>query len=239
MIDKLLMKMRARDELSADEERALRDAATDVVDYPADKTIIPAGKEIAFSTLLLEGLMARYKDLSQGQRQITELHVPGDFADLHSFSLKRLDHSIMTLTPCRILKFPHDRLTTITERFPHLTRVLWFLTNLDACIHREWEVSLGRRTAIARLAHLFCELRARLEVVGLADGGRYALPITQAEVAECMGLTSVHVNRVLKELREAGLVDFKSGRVTIHDMDALARVAEFTPAYLYLDRRSL
>jgi len=239
MIDKLLMKMRARDEIGADEERALRDAASDVVDYPADKTVIPAGKENVFSTLLLDGLMARYKDLSQGQRQITELHVPGDFVDLHSFSLKRLDHSVMTLTPCRILKFPHDRLAAITERFPHLTRVLWFLTNLDACIHREWAVSLGRRNAISRLAHLFCELHARLEVVGLVDGGRYALPITQAEVAECMGLTSVHVNRVLKELREAGLLDFKSGKVTIHDLPALARIAEFTPAYLYLDRRQL
>lgn len=239
MIDLMLLKMRARDTIDAEEEQALRQAAQGTVEYPADKTVIPAGQEVDFSLLLVDGLMARYKDLSQGQRQITELHVPGDFADLHSFSLKRLDHSIMTLTPCRAVKFPHAALSQITERFPHLTRVLWFLTNLDACIHREWEVSLGRRTAIARLAHLFCELHARLGVVGLADAGRYALPITQADLAECLGLTSVHVNRVLKELREAGLVDFKSGKVTIHDLPGLARVAEFTPAYLYLDRRAM
>ena len=237
MIEKGLMKLRLRDEISAEEEATLRAAFSEIVDYPADQTIVRRGEEIGYSMLLIEGFLARYKDLSDGQRQITHVHVPGDFPDLHSFTLKHLDHSVMTLTPSRIAKIPHSRIAAITEQHPHLTRVFWFATNLDACIHREWEVSLGRRSAIERTAHLLCELRARLEVVGLADKTGFALPITQAELSECLGLTSVHVNRVLRDLRERGLCEFRSGRVTISDLGGLEAVAEFDPAYLYLEKR--
>lgn len=237
MIDKHLLKLRARDDISAEEEQAIRDAVGAPIDFPADITIIPAGKILENSTLLLSGIMCRYKDLSQGQRQITELHVAGDFVDLHSFTLKFLDHSIMTLTPCRAVHVPHEKLRQITERHPHLTRVYWFATNLDSAIHREWEVSLGRRSALQRTAHLFCELQVRLAIVGLADVHGYALPIIQATLAECLGLTSVHVNRVLRDLRERELVEFRGGRVSIRDLAGLQAVAEFDPAFLYLDKR--
>jgi CRP-like cAMP-binding protein len=237
MTDKHLMKLRARDEISAEEEQAIRDAAGEPFDYPADFTFVTPGKPLEKSTLLCDGIICRYKDLSQGQRQITEIHVSGDFADLHSFTLGHLDHSLMTLTPCRVIEVPHAKLKEITEKHPHLTRVYWFGTNLDACIHREWELSLGRRTAIQRMAHLFCELQVRLGIVGLADASGYALPITQAILAECLGLTSVHVNRVLKELRERALVEFRGGRVAIHDLERLQAIAEFDPMYLYLEKR--
>jgi CRP-like cAMP-binding protein len=237
MIERHLAKLRARDDLSAEEEAAIRGAVSEIRDYPSDRTFIRAGEELNHSTILLDGLMARHKDLREGQRQITELHVGGDFADLHSFTLKRLDHHVMTLTPCRAAIVPHDNLRMITERFPHLTRVYWFATNLDAAIHREWELSLGRRSAIARLAHLFCELHVRLGVVGLADGLEYDLSLTQAELSECLGLTSVHINRTLKELREQELVEFRGNRVVIADLAGLRRLAEFDPAYLYLEKR--
>lgn len=236
MIEKLLMKLRVRDELSAEEEAALRALPADVRDVAADKTIIRAGQVLNESTLLLDGLMCRYKDLRNGRRQISELHVSGDFVDLHSFTLKKLDHSIMALTPCRFAQVPHERLKAITEQFPHLTRVLWFSTTLDAAIHREWVLSLGRRTALARVAHLFCELHARLQIVGLTDGFTYKLGLTQLDLAECLGLTSIHVNRTLKALRERGLVEFRSGTVSIQDWDALARIAEFDTDYLFLER---
>lgn len=238
MIEKHLMKLRARDDISAAEEQALRDALGEVIRYPADDTFITPGQELNHSTLLLDGIIARYKDLSDGQRQITELHVAGDFADLHSFTLKHLDHSVMTLTPCKVVQVPHEKLKGITEQHPHLARVLWFSTNLDAAIHREWEVSLGRRSALERTAHLFCEMQVKLGIVGLANERGYALPITQIELAECLGLTSVHVNRVLKELRERQLVEFRGGRVTIGDLPGLQHIAEFDPAYLYLDKRA-
>jgi CRP-like cAMP-binding protein len=239
VIERHLLKLRARDTVSPEEERAIRDSIAEVRNLPADTVIVHAGRLLSFSVLLLEGLLCRYKDLSDGQRQITELHVPGDFADLHSFTLKRLDHNIMTITPCRVAIVPHEKLEDITERFPHLTRLYWFTTNMDAAIHREWEVSLGRRTAVSRIAALFCEMKLRLEMVGLTEGPSYEFDITQTDLAECVGLTPIHVNRTLKDLRERGLVQFKSGRVTIGDWNGLATVAEFDPAYLYLGKLPL
>lgn len=237
MIEAHLLKLRARDSVSPEEEQAVRDSISEVRDVPADRTIIRAGDELTFSVLLLDGILCRYKDLRDGSRQISELHVAGDFADLHGFTLKRLDHSVMALTRCRIALAPHDRLTTITAEHPHLARLWWFTTNMDAAIHREWVLSLGRRSALSRTAHLFCELRVRLGTVGLADETGYDLQLTQTDLAECLGLTPVHVNRTLKELRERGLVEFRGGRVVIHDRAGLERVAEFDPAYLYLERR--
>ncbi|MEA3029471.1 MAG: hypothetical protein QOG13_796 [Sphingomonadales bacterium] len=236
-IEKLLLKLSLRDELSAEEEAALRALPEIIKEVPSDKTIIRAGEALNDSTLLLEGLMGRYKDLKNGSRQISELHVAGDFVDLHSFTLKRLDHNIMTLTPCRVATVPHARLKRITEEFPHLTRILWFSTNLDAAIHREWVLSLGRRTALARLAHFFCELHVRLGIVGLTDGLSFRLDLTQVDIAECLGLTSIHVNRTLKVLREQGLVELRGGIVEIRDLIGLRRVAEFTDDYLSLERR--
>ncbi|HEX8382096.1 MAG TPA: Crp/Fnr family transcriptional regulator [Sphingomonas sp.] len=238
MIERHLAKLRARDEVSLDEEAAIRAAIAEYRDYPADYRFIRARAELDHSTLIIEGWACRYKDVRSGQRQITELHVAGDFADLHSFTLKHLDHDVMTLTPTRVAIVPHDALRTITERFPHLTRLYWFNTNLDAAIHREWELSLGRRTALARLANLICELGVRLGIVGLTDEDGFDLPLTQTDLADCLGLTNIHVNRMLKELREQGMVEVQAGRVTIFDTAKLRHVAEFDPTYLYLDRRS-
>ena len=237
MIDRFLAKLRAREEIGPEEEAAIRGAVSEHREFPADHTFIRAGEELRVSTLLLDGVICRYKDLRDGQRQITELHVPGDFADLHSFTLKRLDHNIMSLTRCRVAFVPHENLKTITEEFPHLTRVLWFLTNLDAAIHREWVLSLGRRSAVARMAHLFCELYERLRIVGLTVGPAYSLGLTQEELAECLGITSVHANRTLQELRSRGLIEFRVGRATLLDLEALQALAEFDPSYLYLERR--
>jgi CRP-like cAMP-binding protein len=237
VIEAHLLKLRARDEVTLEEERAIRAAVSETREYPADRTFIRAGEELSVSILMLEGLACRYKDLRDGQRQISELHVAGDFADLHSFTLKRLDHNLMALTPCRVAVVPHDRLRDITERFPHLTRLYWFMTNLDAAIHREWELSLGRRSALARAAHLFCELHVRLGVVGLTDGDSYDLALTQTDLAECLGLTPVHVNRTLKTLRARSLVEFRGRRVVIQDQAGLRQVAEFDPSYLYLESR--
>ncbi len=239
VIDKLLMKLRARDEVSPAEEAVLRDAIGKAQQVPADHTIVRAGELVRHSTLLIDGLMCRYKDVRSGARQIAELHIAGDFVDLHSVSLKRLDHNIMALTPCTIATVPHERLVKITEQMPHLTRLLWFSTNLDASIHREWVLSLGRRNALSRVAHLLCEMQVRLALVGLAEENGYRLDITQADLAECLGLTPVHVNRVLRELREGGLADFRKGEVRILDKGRLWRVAEFDPLYLQLEPRPL
>lgn len=236
-LDRLLMKLRARDEVSDAEEAVLRDAVGEIHDLPAGKLIVRAGVPLSQCTLLCEGYVCRFRDLADGQRQIMELHVPGDFLDLHSFLLKQLEHNVGTMTKVRFASVPHEAIRRITEEHPHLARMLWFSTLLDAAIHRERILSVGRRSALARIAHLFCELCVRLGVVGLGDAERYRLPLTQADLADATGLTSVHVNRMLKKLRDDGLMTFRGGEVAIHDWDRLRRAAEFDDAYLYLDHR--
>jgi CRP-like cAMP-binding protein len=237
MIEAHLKKLRARDTISTEEEQAVRALIGNVIEVKQDKTLVRHGEELNQSMLLLSGWLARAKDLPSGQRQIAELHVPGDFADLHGFSLKYLDHDVITITRARVAIVPHERLQQMTERFPHLSRVYWAMTNIDAAIQREWTLSLGRRSAIARMAHLLCELNVRLGLVGLTEGSSFEFPLTQVEFGECLGLTSVHVNRTLQELRRRGLIELQSRRVTIFDLEALKAVAEFDDAYLYLDRR--
>ena len=237
MIEAHLKKLRVRDSLSAEEEQAVRGLVSEIVDLPQDRTIVRNGEELNHSILLLSGWMARAKDLPSGQRQLAELHVAGDFTDLHGFTLKRLDHDVISITRCRAAIVPHERLRELTERFPHLTRLYWLMTNMDAAIQREWTLSLGRRSALSRMAHLFCELNVRLAVVGLSQGDSYDFPLTQIELGECLGLTSVHVNRTLQELRRRGLVEVENRRVTIKDLANLKSVADFDARYLYLDKQ--
>lgn len=237
MIERHLKKLRQRDAISAEEEQAVRGLVAQVIEQPADRVIVREGQELRESLLLLDGWLARVKDLPGGQRQITELHVAGDFADLHGFVLKRLDHDVVTITRVRIGVVPHERIREMTERLPHLTRIYWFMTNLDAAVHREAAVSLGRRPALARMAHLFCELWIRLDIVGLTQGDSFDFPLTQSELAEVLGLTAVHVNRTLQELRRMGLVELHSGRLRIIEWEALKSAALFDESYLFLERR--
>lgn len=235
MIELLFRKLRVRDALSEDEEQALRDTIIGVEDVPAKRVILKRDVKLDRSVLLLDGMMCRYKDLRDGKRQISALHVPGDFLDLHGLTLKRLDHDVMALGPSQVAYAAHDRLQQVTIDFPHLTRLLWFTTNLDAAIHREWELSLGRRSGVSRAAHLLCELYYRLDLVGGVGDLSYPFPVNQSELGECLGLTPVHTNRVLKEVRERGLASFRNGLVRIEDLHQLETLAEFDPSYLYLE----
>ena len=238
MISAHLKKLKRRIEISSDEERAIRHIVAETRQVPPDQILIRGGQELNVSLLLIDGWLARSKDLRSGERQVTQLHVSGDFADLHSFTLKRLDHDVMTLSDCIIGVVPHDRLQELTERHPRLARFYWFSTNVDAAITRELALSLGQRSAISRMAHLFCELQLRLGAVGKAREDGYDFPLTQRELSECLGLTVVHVNRTIQELRRRGLVELENRQLTILDKSGLEGVAEFDPAYLYLDHMS-
>lgn len=237
MIDAHLKKLRVRDDISAEEEQAIREMIVDMRDVPADRVVIRRGQELNESIMLIDGWTARTKDLRDGGRQISELNFSGDFVDMHAFTLKRLDHNIATLTPSRFAIAPHDRLKAVLERFPHLARMYWLMTNIDAAIHREWTVSLGRRSAISRMAHLFCEIFERLRIVGMTDGLSYDFPLTQQELGECLGLTSVHINRTLQSLRKLDLITVEGRRVDILDLPALQSLADFNPDYLYLEKK--
>lgn len=231
----LIERLRRSDRLSDKECAALAAAAQEQRGHLPRRCIARSGVPLRNSQLLVEGFVSRECELPDGRRRILAIHVPGDFVDLHAFVLKSLDHEVMALSPATMVLFPHERLMTLVNENHHLGRILWFATTVDAAVHREWIASYGR-SAVARLAHLFCELRARLEAVGLADTSGYALPITQIDLADATALTPVHVNRTLRQLREAGLVDFRSGRVEIGDLGGLERLAGFDPAYLFLDR---
>ena len=233
----LARKLRLRDGLDTHEADVLRDAIDRVESLAAGKVMVVAGQQLTHSTLVIDGLVARYKDLSSGQRQITEVHVAGDFVDLHGFLLKRLEHNIGALTPVRLAYVPHTTLKHITETEPHLARLLWLSTLIDAAIQRERILSIGRRSALARVAHLICELYVRLEVIGQVEGLSMPLPITQLDLADATGLTSVHVNRMLRQLRAEEIVTFRTGVVTIHDLARLKKAAEFDESYLFLEHQ--
>lgn len=239
MISVHLKKLKRRIEISSDEERALRSVISETRRVGPDQILIRGGQELNVSLLLIDGWLARSKDLPGGERQVTQLHVAGDFADLHSFTLKCLDHDVMTLSDCIIGVAPHDRIKDVTERFPKIARYYWFSTNVDAAITRELALSLGQRSAISRMAHLFCELHVRLDAVGHARDDGFDFPLTQRELSECLGLTVVHVNRTIQELRRRGLVELENRQLTILDRRGLEGVAEFDPSYLYLDRAQL
>lgn len=218
-----------------DEERAVLERAVSTIrTLPPRTTLTRAGEPLEQSTLLLDGFISRYIDDRKGLRQLVAVHVPGDFADLHSFPLKRLDHDVATMTEATIALVPHAALEDCIAELPGLGRKLWFETLIDAAIHRAWLFRLGRLDAVGRVAHFLCETNVRLAAVDLSDGESFAMGLTQADLAEICGLTTVHVNRVLRQLRDDGLCVFRSSRVTILDPARLAARAQFRPDYLYI-----
>jgi CRP-like cAMP-binding protein len=226
-------------QLDQEERRRLEQTITEVKSLSPRTLVVRAGEPLSHSTLLIDGFMCRYIDDRAGLRQLVAVHVPGDFIDLHAYPLKVLDHDIATLTAASVAIVPHRKLDAINAEMPELTRKLWFSTLLDAAIHRAWLFRLGRLDAVGRVAHFLCETNARLVCAGLSDGYRFALGITQVDVAEICGLTNVHVNRVIRQLREEGLCTFRSSLVEIPDPDKLARRAQFDPAYLYISEKLL
>ena len=232
--DKFLVNRRGV-HLTAEERRLLDEAIVEVRVLPPRTTLIEAGETVNISTLLIDGLMSRYIDDRKGLRQLVAVHVAGEFVDLHAYPMRTLDHSIGALTAATIATVPHDALKAILDPRPELARKLWFSTLADAAMHRTWMFRLGRLDAVGRIAHFLCEMNARLQAVGLSDGRRFTLALTQADLAEICGLTAVHVNRVMRQLREADLCVVRAALVDVVDPPGLARRGDFDPAYLYLD----
>jgi len=237
-LDTFLRKLEHRDRLSPAEAEMLVAAAGDEATFEIDSDLVREGDHPTNSSLLISGLATRYRLLSNGQRQITAIHVPGDFVDLHSFLLKEMDHSVGALTRCKVVLYPHERLKRITEQAPHLTRLLWLSTLIDSSIQREWIVAMGRRSAGQQMAHLLCELYVRLGVAGLVEGLSFNFPITQMQLADALGMSAVHVNRVLQELRSENLFTWQGQVIRILDWQGLQQRAAFDPRYLHLNIES-
>ena len=225
-----------RDRLSA-QDKAL------ILSLPRRQRLFPKGAQLVVehtrpteSCLIISGLVAREVFLSDGSRQISAIHVPGDFVDLHAFLLKLMDHSVVALTPCEAVFVPHGDLLRISEQSPHLTRLFWLSTVIDGAIQRAWIASMGRRSPRAHISHLLCEMYLRLGVAGLVENDAFDLPINQPDLADMLGLSLVHINRTLKELRQDNLFTWEGGRVVMRDYKQLAEVADFDPVYLNLIR---
>jgi len=228
------LRNRRREQLSDQDLAALEASVSQVRKTQARQIIARAGEPISCSTYLMDGFICRYMDDRNGLRQLVAVHVPGDFVDLHGYPLRRLDHDVATLGACRIALVPHETLDRLLPERPNLTKLLWFSTLLDAAMHREWIFRLGRLDAVARIGHFFCEIEAKLRAVGLSDGSRFTLPLTQADLGEACGMTSVHINRMLRELRERKLLQMQRGKVTIFDLAALRRLCDYDPSYLFI-----
>ncbi len=231
-----ISKLERRDRVSDEETAALLAAAGPVETFEPGADLVREGDRPDRSMLVAQGFTTRYRLLADGARQITAIHVPGDFVDLHSFLLKTMDHSVGALSTCRVVTFPHANLRAITERHPHLARLLWLMTLLDSAIHREWIVAMGRRSALEQMAHLLCEIFTRLAVIGHGARDReLILPINQTELGDTLGLSTVHVNRTLQQLRAEHLIIWQGHSVRILDWQRLASIAEFDETYLHLD----
>ncbi|PXA89410.1 Crp/Fnr family transcriptional regulator [Caulobacter sp. D4A] len=234
VITPLIEKMARRDVISPIEREALAGLLGPTRRVAAGKALVEPGDRPDFSTFVVSGFCARFTLTPTGGRQLTEINIGGDFVDLHSLLMRQMDHGVVALADCVVAPAAHEDLRRLSEQQPHLMRLLWLETVVDAAIHRQWLVALGQQNAASRLAHLICELYLRLEAAGIARNFGFVLPMTQVDLGDVLGLTQVHVNRVLMDLRRQGLVDWKAGHMTINDWESLARLGQFDPAYLRL-----
>ena len=220
--------------LSDEERQALASLPVQVMTFRPDQDIVRIGDRPSQSCMVLQGFTCVYKLTAEGKRQIVAFHVPGDVPDLQSLHLKVMDNSVATVSPCTLGFIPHEALQDLCNRHSRITAALWRETLVDASIFREWMTGIGRREAYHRMAHLLCELRVRLTMVGLVEDETFDLPITQTELADAIGASTVHVNRVLQELRANGLIRSKGTHVSILDWERLQEAGDFDPLYLHL-----
>jgi CRP-like cAMP-binding protein len=220
--------------LSDTDKQLLEQACTRTRQVKARQDLISQSEVPDAVHLILEGFACRYKMLPAGGRSIFAYLVPGDTCDWHVFILKRMDHYIATLSACTVVDIPRSTVLEITAKYPAITRAMWWATLVDEAVVREWVVNVSRRSADQALAHLFCELLLRLEAVGLRVGNGFQLPLTQTELADTIGVSTVHANRVLQALREKELIEFNHGALKILNLPALRELAGFEPVYLHL-----
>jgi CRP-like cAMP-binding protein len=185
----------------------------------------------------VDGFAYRYNLTDEGKRQILSFHISGDIPDLQSLHLEVMDHSLATLGPSRLAFIRHADLLSLMHSHPRLGHLLWRDTLIDAAVFRQWMVGLGRRDAHGRIAHLLCELLVRLRAVELVEDHAFELPVTQAELSDALGITTVHVNRVLQDLRGENLITLRGGSLKVLDWEGLQRAGEFDPTYLHLAKK--
>ena len=214
---------------------AIRGLPINVRHWEAGRAIVSDGGRPTECCLVIEGFCIRAKTTVSGQRQILSIHIAGEIPDLQSLHLHRMDHDLIAVAPSTLGFISHASLRALTRANPNVAEVLWRDTLIDSAIFREWIVNVGQRPAASRLAHTVVELRRRLAITGRATGDTFDMPLTQEQISEALGITPVHANRIIRQLRDDNIVDISRGRVTVLDETNLAELAQFDDRYLHQD----
>ncbi|HYG47359.1 MAG TPA: Crp/Fnr family transcriptional regulator [Allosphingosinicella sp.] len=204
--------------------------------YSRGKTIIREGDKVEDIHLITQGLATRSKSLVDGSRQLMAFLLPGDLCDVEVFVLEAMDHDVLALTETSCALIPAAEMEQLLTESSNLTRAIWWSTMTDAAVLREWIVNHGRRDARQRIAHIFCELLIRYRIVGEGAGDSVPFPLTQEQLSEATGMSPVHANRTLQELRSEGLIELNDQILTVLDFERLSEVAQYDPTYLHLIR---
>ena len=212
---------------------ALLNLLSNIRSFPLQTDVVREGDLCGNMHVLVEGFACRYKIVEGGRRQIMGFLVPGDFCDAHMFVLNRIDHSILTLSDAKIALVSREAMRTVNAEHPVLQRAILWATLADAAISREWLANMGRRSPDRRIGHLLCEMLTRLKAVGLAEEQRFAFPITQSDLGDAMGLSTVHVNRTLQELKEKKLIQWRRGLFEVLDLARCQHYSDFDASYLH------
>lgn len=232
MSNAFINKLSAHAALSRDDVSLLEAECANARQVPARHDLIREGDPSGPLFVMLAGWACRYQILPEGARQITAFLMPGDCCDMHLAASHVMDHNIATLTDAKVASIPRARFEHLIATRPILTQALWWAQLVDEGVLRAWIVSMGRRTSVERVAHLMCELYIRARSIGLTTGGELELPLTQLVLGDALGLTPVHVNRVLRRLRLLGIMRLHGGVLVIDDITKLALLAGFDEQYL-------
>ena len=234
-IERILRRLETRGALDEADREAVRDLPFTYRTLEPAAYMVREGDLADTCCLLLAGFAIRHKVTHGGERQIIAVHMSGEFLDLQNSLLGVADHNVQALTRCEIAVVPVAALLRLADRHPAVGRAMWIDTLVDAAIFREWIVNVGRRDSLSRVSHLLCEFALRLEAAGLSHHERYELPMTQEQLADCTGLTPVHVNRVLKEMARRGLIERQKRAVTVLDWPGLQTIGDFNTRYLHME----
>jgi CRP-like cAMP-binding protein len=231
--DALVRRLRATSGATAEELQAIRGLPITVKSYAANQVVVRDGERATECCLVAQGFCLRSKTTSTGHRQILSIHIPGEIPDLQSLHLHEMDHDLVALTDCTLGFIGHTAMREFNRRWPNVAEIFWRDTLIDAAMFREWIVNVGQRPAPSRLAHIIVELRERLRVIGRIDPNGFEMPLTQEQIGEAMGITAVHANRVIRQLREDNVVELHRGRVTVLNETKLMEYADFDGRYLH------
>ncbi len=229
----MIRRLRVNSSVSDDDAEALRQLPVIIKEISAEASLVREGDHPTHCIVVMSGFAFRSKLADTGKRQILSFHPAGDMPDLYGLLLDRMDHDLIALSPAKVAFISHRHINHLIQERPNLARALWRETIVDASIFREWIVNLGTRDAAARLAHLLAELRTRLGAVGLVADDQFDFPVTQADLAEALGISAVHVNRVIQAFRNQGVLELKRNIVTLKDFERLSRIGGFNDLYLH------